>query len=297
MGDLLREALAIEFARRGTAGPKLVEPPAAAAPVPPAYRAERAFPTKKLDQFFLFRSVNPVYAMFLVEQFAIADSEERLQLLESVLELPKSLLRQVRVPSPERMPPGTLANTRIDPAIVQRGLLSADDLYPPFEPDLPPEERRYPPPLAEKVRILFESEYPNVHGVVVQPVWAAGALLEYGCNFQQYISTHDLSRQEGLIFRHLLRLVLLLGEFAQVTPPGRDPQEWRLELRGLAEQFANCCRQVDPSSTDAVLAHATDDDPLLAESPQHAAVTTNEWQEVKAAVPDDFAAGLFDDPE
>ncbi len=297
MGDLLREALAVEFARRGsTAGPKLVEQPVAA-PVPVAYRAEKAFPTAKLDQFFLFRSVNPVYAMFLVEQFAVADPAERLQLLESVLELPKSLLRQVRVPSPDRMPPGTLASTRVDPQIVQRGLLSADDLYPPFEPDLPPEERRYPPPLAEKVRILFDSEYPHVHGVVVQPVWAAGALLEYGCNFQQYISTHDLSRQEGLIFRHLLRLVLLIGEFAEVTPPNRDPIEWRTELRALAEQFAACCREVDPTSTDAVLAHSTDADPLLAESPQHVTSHTGQWQEIKPVVPASFGAGLSPDPQ
>lgn len=292
MGDLLREALAVEFARRGsTAGPKLVEQPVEA-PVPVAYRAEKAFPTPKLDQFFLFRSVNPVYAMFLVEQFAVADPAERLQLLESVLELPKSLLRHVRVPSPDRMPPGTLAATRIDPQIVQRGLLSADDLYPPFEPDLPPEERRYPPPLAEKVRILFDSEYPHVHGVVVQPVWAAGALLEYGCNFQQYISTHDLSRQEGLIFRHLLRLVLLIHEFAEVTPPNLDPIQWRTDLRALAEQFAACCRDVDPTSTDAVLAHSTDADPLLAELPQHSASHTNQWQEVKPVVPTNFGAGL-----
>ena len=27
--------------------------------------------------------------------------------------------------------------------------------------------------------MLFESEYPNVHGVFVQPVWAAGDLLEF----------------------------------------------------------------------------------------------------------------------
>ena len=45
-----------------------------------------------------------------------------------------------------------------------RGVIAAGDLYPEFDPDLPPEERKYAPPLAEKLHMLFESEFPGVHG-------------------------------------------------------------------------------------------------------------------------------------
>ncbi len=45
---------------------------------------------------------------FLLEHLGIADRDERLQALESVLELPRPLLRFTRVPFPEDLPPGPL---------------------------------------------------------------------------------------------------------------------------------------------------------------------------------------------
>jgi hypothetical protein len=235
------------------------------AAAPPEYRPERAIPTERMTEFFLFRSVNPVYALFLLEQFALADATERLQALESVLELPKALLRAVRVPNPDKMPPGPLARTYLDGELVARGLIAPGDLYPPWDPDIPFEERKYAPALGEKLRMLFESTYPGVHGVFVQPVWAAGELLNFECNFQNYIGSRDLAKQEGLIFRHLLRLVLLLGEFSQVVPPGVDAAVWRGELKTLADRFTACCREVDPQSTEFMLAHAADQDILVKE--------------------------------
>src|SRR4029078_12690426 len=131
---------------------------------------------------------------------------------------------------PDRMPPGPLARTHVDTELIRRGLIPAGDLYPPYDPDIPFEERKSAPALGEKLRILFESEYPNVHGVFVQPVWSAGDLLQFECNFQNYIAGRQLAKQEGLIFRHLLKLVLLLGEFSQVVPPGVDAATWKREL-------------------------------------------------------------------
>jgi superfamily II DNA/RNA helicase len=239
----------------------------------PEYRPEMAYPTSKMTDFFVFRSVNPVYALFLVEKLALADSVERLQAFESVLELPRSLLKAVRVPNPDRMPPGPLAVNHVDPEIIQRGILPPGDLYPPWDPDIPFEERKYAPPLGDKLRMLFDSEYPNVHGVFVQPVWAAGDLLEFSCDFNKYISGRDLAKQEGLIFRHILKLILLLGEFSQVTPPGLDAQTWRSELRELADRFTTCCREVDPGSTEQILAHAGDIDVVVKE-PEEAVIIT-----------------------
>src|SRR5262249_55291359 len=211
--------------------------------------------TERMADFFIFRSVNPVYALFLLEQFALADPIERLQALESVLELPKALIRAVRVPNPEKLPPGRLAREFLDAGLVTRGLIAAGDLYPPWDPDIPFEERKYAPALAEKLRMLFEASYPGVHGVFVQPVWAAGELLNFECQFHNYIGSRDLAKQEGLIFRHLLRLILLLGEFAQVTPPGADPAVWRGELKELAHPLTASCRQLDPTTPQYILAH------------------------------------------
>ena len=130
------------------------------------YRPLTAEPTPRLEQLFAFRSVNPVYGMFLLEHLGLADWTERMLIFESVLELPRALVRHVRVPPPFRLPPGPLARERLDMQIVQRGLIAANDLYPEFDPDIPPEERKYAPTLADKLRMLFDSEYPEVTDVM-----------------------------------------------------------------------------------------------------------------------------------
>lgn len=258
--QLMIEALKQQHAETGS-GPRVIDD----TPPEVEYRPEQAFPTERMNDFFLFRSINPVYALFLLDKLAMADPNERLQIFESVLELPRSLIRAVRVPNPDRMPPGPLAVNLVDPEIIQRGILPPGDLYPQFDPDIPFEERKYAPPLGEKLRMLFDHEYPGVHGVFVQSVWAVGDLLEFGCDFHKYVSGRDLAKQEGLIFRHMLRLVLLLGEFAQVTPPGLDPEVWRTELRDLADRLTDSCKAVDPQSTEYMLAHAADVDVVVQE--------------------------------
>ena len=192
--------------------------------------------------------------MFLLEHLGLADWTERMLIFESVLELPRALVRHVRVPPPFRLPPGPLALERLDMEIVQRGLIPASDLYPEFDPSVPPEERKYAPALADKLRMLFDSEYPDVTDVMVQPVMvAAELLLNWNGNFFNFVSSRDLARQEGLIFRHLLRMVLLLDEFRQVTPVGIDPVIWQAELQETADRLTACCRTVDPGWTDSML--------------------------------------------
>src|SRR6185436_20895245 len=57
------------------------------------------------------------------------------------------------------------------------------------------------------------------HSLFTTPAWAAGEVLEFAGNFNKYITSRGLQKQEGVIFRHLLRLILLLKEFQQFTPP------------------------------------------------------------------------------
>jgi hypothetical protein len=85
-------------------------------------------------------------------------------------------------------------------------------------------------------------------------VWSAGELLRgYAGNFNLYVKTRDLIKQEGIIFRHCLRLILLCGEFAQVCPEGTTPEVWQAEMREIGDRLTESCRAVDPASTDEVI--------------------------------------------
>ena len=228
------------------------------------YAAELATPTPALDRLLVFRSVHPLYGAYLTDRLGIADANERIQALESVLELPRPLLRRVRVPAD--LPPGPLATTRLDAELVRRGLVAAhllvtgpDDEEEYDEGGYDQDEER-PPALAEKLRLLFDALYPEVGDVITQPVWAAGELIRFEGNFNKYVQAHDLIKQEGIIFRHLLRLILLCEEFAQLCPPETTADEWRGFLRDLGDRLTASCRAVDPTSTDELMqyAHAAD---------------------------------------
>src|SRR4029079_10377942 len=126
-----------------------------------------------------------------------------------------------------------LATTRLDPELIQRGLIAAP-LPPPADDDEETEDderQERPPALAEKLLLLFDATFPDVNDVPVLPVWAAGELLRnYAGNFNLFVKNRDLIKQEGLIFRHLLRLILLCGEFQAVCPAEAAPEEWRAQL-------------------------------------------------------------------
>ncbi len=258
MARLIVDALQAERAAKGEAPlPTIL---GAEQPIAAPYAPKFAYPTERLREFFLFRSINPVYALFLLDHMALADENERLQAMESVLELPRSIQKFVRVPGVDLLPPGPLAREKVDVEVVARGLIAAGDLYPEWDPDTRFEDRKWPPKLSEKLRLLFESEYPNVHGVHVTPVWVAPDVLQFEGNFFNYISGRDLAKHEGLIFRHLLRLALLLGEFAQATPPGVPADEWQAWLRSVSDRLTACCNTVDPTSTEQTLTHFADSD-------------------------------------
>jgi hypothetical protein len=203
-----------------------------------------------------------------VNQLGIASREERLQAFESVLEMPGSVAKHVRVPKYEEMPPGPLATTRLDAELLQMGLATPEQLGAKSEEDEddgPPrremfEEKVWPLTLAEKLRLLFDATFPDVHSLFTIPVWAAGEVLEFNGNFNKYITSKGLQKQEGVIFRHLLRLVLLVKEFQQFSPPDCPTDEWLADLRDIADRLTDCCHRVDPNSTDKVLEEAERED-------------------------------------
>src|SRR5207248_8881254 len=126
-----------------------------------------------------------------------------------------------------------------------------EDLYPQADQsDVPPELRKYPVPLAQKMRMLFESEIDHAGGLSVTPVWAVGDLLQHGGDFDKFVRARDLVKQEGILFKHLLRMILLCGEFSQLTPVNAVPADWQASLKGIAETLTAACRAVDPQCTD-----------------------------------------------
>lgn len=232
---------------------------------PPPYDPITAIPTPKLQDLTTFRAVHPLYGLFLLPLLAKADDNELIQILESLLEIPGSVARSLRVPRPDELPPGPLTTEIVDPQLLTRGLVSAEDLSPPpieDQLDIPPELRKYPIPLADKVKILFESEIEHAGGLFVTPVWALGDLLQRGGNFDQWIRARDLLKQEGILFKHALRMVLLCDEFEALTPqttPPTDPNLWRERFRKIAETLTGSCREVDPQSTDETLEELEED--------------------------------------
>ena len=209
-----------------------------------------------------FRGVNPLYGVFLINQLGTADRNERIQAIESILELPGSVGRSTRVPKHEELPPGPLATTRLDEQLLKLGLALPEEIRASEEePDrdaMFQEDRVYVISLAEKLHRLFNYDFPGVHGVRVNPVWAAGELLTFGGDFNKYIVSHKLQKQEGVIFRHLLRMILMIGEFTQLTPPDTTDDEWLDDLNEIRDKLAESCRVVDPLSTDKAIADSVD---------------------------------------
>jgi len=215
------------------------------------YSPRLAVATEQMELLFSFRSINALYGVFLAEHMHKANYEERLQLLESVLDLASSVAGAVRVPSSDEMPEGPLSNEFLNPLLLSRGLVTQQELTGYF--DEVTRRRVYPMPLGDRMRLLFRCDFPGVTDVYVRSVWCVGDLLRFGGNFDRFVKARDLTKQEGVLFRHCLRMILLCGEFALLEPPGLDPVEWRRDLTELAAILTESCRAVDPNSTDEVI--------------------------------------------
>ncbi len=227
----------------------------------PQYRPTFAHPTESMAKLLMFRGIHPLYAVFLMNQLGIADRNERVQAMESVLELPRSVGRFVRVPRHDELPPGPLATLRLDPHLLQLGLATPEEISQQANDEQPrgprhsydDDERVWVLTLADKLRRLFDYDFAGVHDLRTAPVWAAGELLQFGGDFNKYVTSKALQKQEGVIFRHVLRLILLVAEFRQLCPPDASEEEWRADLGEIAARLTESCRHVDPASTDKAL--------------------------------------------
>ena len=115
-----------------------------------------------------------------------------------------------------------------------------DDLWEDDEPDEPSD-------LPEMLKALFDATLASPEDIEVQAKWVAGGIFELDCDFYKYVKSRNLTKNEGLMLRHLLRLVILAGEF--MTRSGGDPDYER-----IGELATRACQAVDPTYTDRFLA-------------------------------------------
>jgi superfamily II DNA/RNA helicase len=233
-----------------------------------SYRPDRVVPRPRLELLSEIRSVNPIYGLFLIGHLQFADECERIQALESVLELPANIAKTVRVPPPDQLPFGPLATDILHPKLLELGLAGVEEITGVREEDDDDSDsdRRsntYEPPprplaLGEKLRRLFDYDFPGVHDVYTRSVWVVSELLQFEGDFNKYILAHGLQKQEGMLFRHVLRFILLLNEISGIAPENTSPEDWEVPLDSIAERLIDACRRVDPQSTDEVLQELND---------------------------------------
>jgi len=206
-----------------------------------------------IDQLLVYRSVDPLYGEFLRELLVRASFEEKVLALEAALPLPPVIERKVRIPF--ELEPGPLQKDVLEPTLIQMGVVlthedggvvAADD-EDQLEDYWDTEDRRRPLTFPEMLEAYFAQKLETPESLFVQPKWVAGAIFGMNNEFFPYVRAHDLAKNEGLVLRHLLRLVTLCGEFAQRS--GGDP-----DYDAIAEQATAVCQSVDPRYTDRFLA-------------------------------------------
>ncbi|MDR3109898.1 MAG: DEAD/DEAH box helicase [Planctomycetaceae bacterium] len=226
-----------------------------------SYKPIFARPTPRLETLLQLRGINPLFGLFLARQLDIADMYERVMALESLLEIPTSILHFVRIPNQRDMPPGNLQRERLDKELMELGLASVEELIEKTDEEREEEredrrhfggyaeERIFVLKLPEKLQRLFEFNYPGI-ATKITPVWAVGDIVyDYDSDFNKYITSKGLQRQEGIIFRHLLRMIQLIEEFKPLV-------EWSDALKPISESLTRCCREIDPMSTEEVIERA-----------------------------------------
>lgn len=218
-------------------------------------QTDRVSLDSSIHKLLTFRSVDPLFGEYLAKELTRSSFEEKILALEAVLQVPPTILRHVRIP--DDIPKGPLQEHVLEPRMVQMGIVLAKQhseeeeepqkprwMRDPWEED--DEER--PPTFPEMLKIAFEAELPAPEPVDVQPKWIAGGTMRFDGDFFKFVRNANLIKQEGLILRHLLRLVILASEFFVLT---QDPDYER-----LCEICTDCCQRVDKRYTEHFLAEA-----------------------------------------
>ncbi len=203
-----------------------------------------------------FRSIDPLFGAFLVEQLHRSNELEKQIVLESLLDLPPGIWRHLHL-RPGDLEPGPLQTDVMEPLMIQMGVKLAGGGANAEEPEPSDIEDprddpwwdggtvERPPTLPDMLRIAFEARLKAPEPVTVQAKLVTADLFE-DCDFYRFVRGRNLIKQEGILLRMLLRLVTLCEEFHALS---QDPA-----YRVIAEKATQCCMVVDPGYTDHYLA-------------------------------------------
>jgi hypothetical protein len=219
---------------------------------------------ERLFTLLEFRSIDPPYAAFLGSILSRSDIIEKTAALESMLEVP---FKVIRAAGPHDHGKGPLQREVLEPLMTAMGIKLEPDPKAEGEEvvkqesildhfvsdDDDPEER--PPQFADMLRIAYEKDLPHAENISVQPKWVAGGVFDAGDDFYRFVKSRGLEKNEGLVFRHLLRLVILAGEFFRRT---EDP-----DYQDIVTRATRACQDVDPAYTDRYLASESEASALL----------------------------------
>ena len=172
----------------------------------------------------------------------------------------------------EDMPPGPLATTRLDIELLQMGLATPEQLgaKPAQEDeDEPPrgremfEEKVWPLTLAEKLRLLFDATFPDVHSLFTTSGLGRRRSARIRRQLQQ---VHHQPRPAEAGRRHLPPPAAADPAASRNSSNSRrpiaPPTSGSAELRDITDRLTDCCRRVDPTSTDKVLEEAEREEPI-----------------------------------
>ncbi len=205
-----------------------------------------------IEELLTFRSVDPLFGAFCREHLVHASLEEKLQVLEAMMPLPGSMMRGNWLPDEREI--GPLETNVVRPECLQRGLVIADGEggikstwdEPEFEDYLEDDKPKRPPSLPQMLKAWFDDRLASPEDVWVQPKWLAGGMFDGGDDFFKYVKARNLVKNEGLVLRHLLRLIILAEEFHLLS--SGDP-----EYAEMGQRLTRICQQVDGTYTDRFL--------------------------------------------
>ncbi|MGD2111301.1 MAG: DEAD/DEAH box helicase [Phycisphaerae bacterium] len=215
--------------------------------------ADVVTPSDDILRLLEFRSIDPLYGNFLAKHLARGSFEEKTQVLESVLQIPPVIERLVRLP--DELQPGPLQSNEIEPTLIQMGAVlthpdggvaavQEDELEDYWEEK---EDEPRPLSLPEMLKLLFDAKLETPEAVYVQPKWIAGGIFDHDGDFYKFIRARNLIKNEGLVLRHLLRLIILTDEFTTLSDGDPDYAQ-------LSEHVTEICKHVDERYTDRFLA-------------------------------------------
>ncbi len=213
-----------------------------------------------VEALLTFRSVDPMYGAFLAGHLARASFVEKLLVLESVLPVAPAIARRLAVPE---LDPGPLETQVARPEMLRRGLAIVDEESADFVAaddegdgaDYWEDQRKPALRLPEMLKMLFDARLATPEELMIQTKWLAGAILDLEGDFYKFVRSRDFIKDEGIILRHLLRLVILAGEFFAFS--GEDP-----DYSDIAAKVTGICSVVDRNFTDRFLTVQSEATPI-----------------------------------